>query len=170
MRILLTGADTAKARPREAGTERWPCFCGLRRFATVFKYNSCQWKANDAKPRKPQKRRKAKKRVKSEKCRISGVPPAQSDSVPKMRNGREGAEDARSKPPSTLPAPPRTRPLCFKPLGTRFRRCAGCPPARESHPRGRGTTNRATRRFSARRPSRRRRGPRRRRPASRDGG
>ena len=42
------------------------------------------------------------------------------------------------------------RPLCFKPTGTRFRRCGGCPPARESHPRGRGTTNRATRRFSVR--------------------
>ena len=33
MRILLTVVDIKRARPRDAGTERWPTFCGLCRFA-----------------------------------------------------------------------------------------------------------------------------------------
>ena len=58
--IVLTVADTERARPREDGTEKWPCFCVLRRFAVNFKSHHRQWNANGAKPRKTQKRGKAK--------------------------------------------------------------------------------------------------------------
>ena len=58
--IVLTVADTERARPREDGTEKWPCFCVLRRFAVNFKSHHRQWNANAAKQRKTQKRGKAK--------------------------------------------------------------------------------------------------------------
>ena len=53
---LLNGADSERARSREAGAERWPTFCGLRRFASNSKHKKPPWKAQEAKPRKPQKR------------------------------------------------------------------------------------------------------------------
>ena len=60
MRTLLTVVDTERARPREAGTERWPTFCGLRRFAANLKHHWRQRNAYNAKPRKPQNRCPAK--------------------------------------------------------------------------------------------------------------
>ena len=41
-RVMLTVADSAGARPREDGTERWPTFCDLRCFATNLKSNQHQ--------------------------------------------------------------------------------------------------------------------------------
>ena len=41
-RVWLIVAGSEGARPREAGTERWPCFCGLRRFAANMKFNQRQ--------------------------------------------------------------------------------------------------------------------------------
>ena len=58
--VVLMVEDSAGARPRKAGTGKWPCFCGLCRFAADFKSNPRQWNAQTAKPRKPQKRWKAK--------------------------------------------------------------------------------------------------------------
>ena len=85
---------------REAGAERWPTFCGLRRFAADFKSDYRQLNANDAKPHKPQNRRKAKGwgSHSHQRCRTASSG---------KKSGREGAVKARSKSPSTLPAPPK---------------------------------------------------------------
>ena len=45
MCALLTVADSERARTREAGTGRWPTFCGLCRFAPTPKLNLHQMRA-----------------------------------------------------------------------------------------------------------------------------
>ena len=108
MRVLLVVSDMERARPREAGAERWPTFCGLRRFASSSKHNVNLRNVQDAKPRKPQNRWKAGTVYIFYIFYTSTRPIHHCRTMSSsFESGRKAAEEARSKPPSTLRAPPK---------------------------------------------------------------